>query len=107
MGQSTGSLIKRTCGSNGCNKLGRNVGRDSQGRTRYGVLCWGCHKYNYHDKKNYCENCGFVALHSVQLDIDHKDGNKRNNNKDNLWTVCANCHRLKTHANQDWLTRYE
>jgi 5-methylcytosine-specific restriction endonuclease McrA len=31
-----------------------------------------------------------------QLDVDHIDGNHRNNNPENLQTLCANCHRLKT-----------
>lgn len=45
----------------------------------------------------YCENCGFVALDLCQLDVDHIDGDHHNNNPDNLQTLCANCHRLKTH----------
>jgi 5-methylcytosine-specific restriction endonuclease McrA len=53
-------------------------------------------------KKGYCENCGFLPLHSCQLDVDHIDGDHNNNSKDNLRTLCANCHRLKTYLNQDW-----
>ena len=53
-------------------------------------------------KKDYCETCGFVALHRTQLDIDHIDGNHQNNNIKNLQTLCANCHRLKTQENKDW-----
>jgi 5-methylcytosine-specific restriction endonuclease McrA len=53
-------------------------------------------------KKNYCESCGFVALHRTQLDIDHIDGNHQNNDIANLQTLCANCHRLKTQDNKDW-----
>lgn len=48
-------------------------------------------------KKDVCENCGFVPVHPSQLDIDHIDGNRRNNSPENLKTLCANCHRLKTH----------
>ena len=51
------------------------------------------------NKKSYCEKCGFVAVHRVQLDIDHKDGNHKNDKEDNLQTICANCHRLKTVMN--------
>ena len=61
-------------------------------------------EYRTH-KKNYCENCGFVAIHKCQLDVDHIDGNHNNNNLDNLQTLCANCHRLKTYVNQDWKTK--
>lgn len=53
-------------------------------------------------KKTFCEFCGFVALHPCQLDVDHIDGDHSNNEKSNLQTLCANCHRLKTVLNEDW-----
>ena len=53
------------------------------------------YKYRLH-KKEYCERCGFIAEHPSQLDIDHIDGNHKNNDMNNLQTLCANCHRLKT-----------
>ncbi|CAB5217640.1 HNHc domain containing protein [uncultured Caudovirales phage] len=49
-----------------------------------------------------CSSCGFIPLHICQLDVDHIDGNKQNNNASNLQTLCANCHRLKTYLNKDW-----
>lgn len=52
-------------------------------------------------KKNQCESCGFAALDSCQLDIDHIDGIRTNNDPSNLQTLCANCHRLKTKLNKD------
>ena len=52
-------------------------------------------------KKDYCEKCGFIPEHQVQLDVDHIDGNNKNNELSNLQTLCANCHRLKTFLNQD------
>lgn len=42
-----------------------------------------------------CERCGFVAVHPAQLDVHHKDLNHSNNEKENLETLCANCHRLE------------
>jgi 5-methylcytosine-specific restriction endonuclease McrA len=48
----------------------------------------------YVDKQ--CAKCNFVAVDPCQLDVDHKDGNHQNNELSNLWTLCANCHRLKT-----------
>jgi 5-methylcytosine-specific restriction endonuclease McrA len=53
-------------------------------------------------KKPHCEACGFVAIHRSQLDIDHIDGDHSNNSLNNLQTLCANCHRLKTQTNKDW-----
>ena len=53
-------------------------------------------------KKNYCESCGFVALHAVQLHVDHIDGNNDNNDPENYQTLCANCHAYKTYKNADW-----
>ena len=48
------------------------------------------------EKKERCEQCNFLPKHPVQLDVDHIDGNHKNNNVQNLKTLCANCHRLKT-----------
>ena len=54
-------------------------------------------------KGNICSLCGFIPVHRVQLDIDHIDGNPSNNDPLNLQTLCANCHRLKTKLNKDWV----
>lgn len=50
-----------------------------------------------HNKGACCSKCGFIAEHRCQLDVDHIDGNNSNNDVMNLQTLCANCHRLKTH----------
>ena len=47
-----------------------------------------------------CEECGFVPQHICQLDVDHIDEDHANNDPSNLQTLCANCHRLKTHLNR-------
>lgn len=52
-------------------------------------------------KKSYCEQCGFIPMHACQLDVDHIDGNHKNNDINNLRTLCSNCHRLKTYISRD------
>lgn len=55
-------------------------------------------------KKDYCENvdgrlgfhCTTTIEHSCMLTVDHKDGNKENNDPENLTTYCACCHNYKT-----------
>ena len=44
-----------------------------------------------------CERCGFIALYPCQLDVDHIDDDRTNNDPSNLQTLCANCHRLVTY----------
>jgi len=68
----------------------------------YRKECSSCRKlkrkqFQYRQyKKDKCEYCNFVPIHSCQLDVDHIDGNHYNNDPSNLQTLCANCHRLKT-----------
>jgi cytochrome c553 len=56
--------------------------------------------YSIH-KKLICELCRFIPEHRCQLDVDHIDGNHQNNQQNNLMTLCANCHRLKTMKNKE------
>ena len=96
-----------------CQKCNENVcmltGKTSQGFKKYKKLCITCHKakYNIYNngrkssyslyKKDKCELCGFIPIHRCQLDVDHIDGDSKNNEESNLQTLCANCHRLKTY----------
>ena len=52
-------------------------------------------------KKDFCEHCGFKPEHISQLDVDHINGDRWDNEPNNLQTLCANCHRLKTHLSGD------
>jgi 5-methylcytosine-specific restriction endonuclease McrA len=60
-------------------------------------------QYKKH-KKPFCEECGFVAKHPCQLDVDHIDSDHKNNSVSNLKTLCANCHRLKTQEKNEYLS---
>jgi 5-methylcytosine-specific restriction endonuclease McrA len=89
-----------------CGKLVRSKGLSIAGKRMWDKKCNTCRSGGYRKhKKSYCESCGFVAIHAVQLDVDHIDGNRHNNHINNLQTLCANCHRLKTHVNKDHLRR--
>lgn len=55
-------------------------------------------------KKTYCENtienvvygiCRQNTYHPSELQVDHIDGNPMNNDENNLWTICSNCHQRK------------
>lgn len=46
-------------------------------------------------KEDHCERCGFEGL-PCQLDRDHIDGDRTNHEPENIQTLCANCHRLKS-----------
>jgi hypothetical protein len=70
-------------------------------------LCYTSHMVKYFPwrvfKKGKCEHCGFIPVNLIQLEVDHIDGNKKNNDPLNLQTLCANCHKLKTFINKDFL----
>ncbi len=98
-----------------CNKNKQSSKGLKEGRKIYRNCCTPCKNKKYNKKtlsskkrfqnmyrKDYCENCKFIPLHLCQLDLDHIDGNNKNNSPDNLQTLCANCHRLKTYLNKDW-----
>ena len=86
----------KVCKTQGChNETGKN------GRGYYATYCGACKKARkqgipiYHIyKKQVCELCGFVPYIPQQLDVHHIDGDRQNNDSNNLKTLCANCHRL-------------
>lgn len=84
----------------------------------YRAVCGLCHKSDHgHARKDFCEMCDYKPLfpHWV-LEVHHRDGDKSNNDPDNLMTVCANCHRELTASIRDlgddwekaesWLKRF-
>ena len=85
-----------------CGTPVRSKGRTISGLRLWDRKCYRCRWGTYtRYKKDHCELCGFIAIHRVQLDVDHIDGDHTNNDIDNLQTLCANCHRLKTQLNND------
>lgn len=48
--------------------------------------------------KDACERCGWEAEESRQLDVHHRDGNRKNNDPSNLETLCPPCHRVVDHS---------
>ena len=63
-------------------------------------------------RKDYCENidgrfeftCTTTIVMLAQLDVDHIDGNARNNKPENLQTLCKCCHTYKTLTEKDYST---
>ena len=56
---------------------------------------YSTYKLLFEIKKNMCEICGQDTIwqgKSLTLHLDHKDGNKQNNELDNLRILCPNCH---------------
>lgn len=67
-------------------------------------------------KKEHCENrdglilgfpCTATIVDSCQLQIDHSDGDRYNNEQTNLVTLCANCHSVKTKREKNHATKYD
>lgn len=43
-----------------------------------------------------CERCGWLAEDTFQLEIDHRNEDPGDNRRENLWVLCACCHRMVT-----------
>jgi hypothetical protein len=81
--------------------LAKPNGMSKHGFIKWHKYCASCAKAAYNSKfgyllhkKNSCEECNFIPQDKCQLDIIYKDGNKKNKEKSNLKTLCANCNRI-------------
>lgn len=86
----------------GCGYPAASKGINAKGEQVFRSNCHQCRKSARAHKKDSCERCGFIPEDKVQLDVDHIDGDRSNNDLSNLQTLCANCHRLKTKQNKDF-----
>lgn len=84
-----GSTIKTTCG---CGNEVAKKGYDDKGRMRYRSQCYKCWYKARKARRKYCEWCEATT----QLEIDHIDGDRSNNMRNNLQTLCKPCHMKKT-----------
>lgn len=76
-------------------------GKSKHGFQKWHKYCSTCAKAAYNEKfgfllykEDVCGSCGFVPEDKCQLDIVYVDGNKKNKEKSNIKTICANCSRL-------------
>ena len=51
--------------------------------------------YSLPPKGDTCQRCGFKG-EPCQIDQDHKNGDRTDHRPENIWDLCANCHRLKS-----------
>ena len=63
-----------------------------------GVISQYIRRYLFEKYENKCCECGWSEIHSITknipLEVDHRDGNWKNNKEKNLRLVCPNCHSL-------------
>lgn len=60
-------------------------------------LSWGLQRRKVIEDQDYkCAECGLCEWRGkpLSLEVDHKDGNNRNNSRDNLEALCPNCHSI-------------
>jgi hypothetical protein len=94
----------------GCGKLAHNHGKNVPG-----TYCSSHQKIRAKlEKPLVCDNhkgylgyyCSATIVDQCQIHIDHWDGDRRNNDRENIKYLCANCHSYKTALLKDYLNRY-
>ena len=74
------------------------AGYHLNGERKYRATCNVCHKARYERpwlafRREECESCGYVPMFLRGLEVHHRDGDKENNDPENLMTLCSNCHK--------------
>jgi 5-methylcytosine-specific restriction endonuclease McrA len=93
-----GALKRGTCG---CGKPAMLKGHDSRGRKRYRSDCSSCRHATRKYPVTHCELCGVKSTGKGTIERDHIDGNRSNNNPENLQSLCTDCHKKKTSKDID------
>lgn len=75
-----------------------NAGYMLDGSKKYRAICNHCHRSRYlrphlQFRGTSCEMCDYTPMFARSLDVHHRDGDHKNNDLENLMTVCATCHR--------------
>jgi hypothetical protein len=91
---------KKKCMNENCSNV-RDLKQTIGGTPYYHNYCRTCIKLRRfgYSKKNYCEStsCQWSGkFESYILEVDHVDGNRKNNVATNFQTICGICHRVKT-----------
>ena len=119
----TEDMAVPNCINHGCGQPATYSGKDTRGNKRWRVHCGHCQKASYGEtqhksgvtpwKTGKCSNIdghlGFPcpidyekAPWAVgQTEVDHKDGNHKNNDHANLDELCPCCHKEKSKRNDD------
>ena len=67
------------------------------GRGEYQISMY-IKRYLYDKYKNKCARCGWGKMNmytkNIPLEVEHIDGNYKNNKEENLILLCPNCHSL-------------
>jgi len=103
-----------TCVMPNCNNLTARKEKKSSNKITYQTLCSrhkskkglpGVQKFKMDTG---CQNskCKSQITDPAQLEFDHINGDRYNNDSSNIQILCSNCHKVKTSENGDHLTRY-
>jgi hypothetical protein len=72
-------------------------------------LAEGCKNHDSHGVNKPYPNipCTSTLISAAQIDVNHKDGNRTNNDQSNLECLCRNCHGAVTQQSGHHMNEYE